>query len=116
MCVRLIVGCRISKGFSCARPPVEILMVEATSNRERIKIVFFMAMLPFNFYMLLSRDVVCSVMLDGCATFAVSTNFWPGSETGALYAADSVGLRGDALFFDGEGSSSEKILLNSRFT
>src|SRR5262250_2599986 len=49
MCLRLIVGCRISKGFSCARPPVEILMAEATSNRERIKIVFFMAMLSFQF-------------------------------------------------------------------
>src|SRR6266511_5966145 len=90
ICVRLIAGWRISKGFSCARPPVEILMVEATSNRERIKIVFFMAMLPFNFYMLLSRDVVCSVMLDVCATFAVSTNCRPGSETGALYAAGNV--------------------------
>src|SRR5262249_47420400 len=105
----------ISKGFSCARPPVEILMVEATSNRERIKIVFFMAMLPFNFYMLLSRDVVCSVMLDGCATFDVPTNCRPESDTGALYAADSVGPRGGALFFDGEGSSSKKILVIRRF-
>src|SRR5215510_5123614 len=110
MCVRLIVGWRISKGFSCARPPVEILIVEATSNRARIKIVFFMAMLPFNFHMLLSRDVVCSVMLDGCATFDMSTNCRPESETGALYAAGNGGPRGDAIFFDGESSASEKML------
>jgi hypothetical protein len=99
--VRLIVGWRISKGFSCANPPIEILMVEAMSNIERIKIVFLMAMLPFQFLNVLSRDVVCSAMLDGCATFAVSINCWPGSETGALYAAGSVGPRGDAIFFDG---------------
>jgi len=62
-----------------------------------------------------SRDVVCSAMLDGCATFAVSTNCWPGSETGALYAAGSVGPRGDAGLFEGKGSSSEKILVIRRF-
>jgi len=66
-----------------------------------------MAMLPFNFYMLLSRDVVCSVMLDGCATFAVSTNCRPESATGALYAAGNAGPRGDAIFFGGESSSME---------
>src|SRR5262245_65690730 len=110
MCVRLIVGCRINKGFSCARPPVEIFMVEATSNRERIKIVFFMAMLPFNFYMLLSSDVVCSVMLDRCATFVVSKNCRPGYETGEMYATGNVGPRGVAIFFDGAGSSSYQMV------
>ena len=110
MCVRLIAGCRINKGFSCARLAVEILMVEAISSRESIKTVFFMAMLRFIFYTLVSRDVVCSVMLDGCAIFAVSTNCWLESATGALYAAGNAGPRGDALFFQGEDSSSEKML------
>src|SRR5262249_52935883 len=110
MCVRLIVGWRISKGFSCARPPVEILIVEVMSSRERIKIVFLMAMLPFNPYTLVSRDVVCSVMLDGCPIFVASTNCWLESATGALYAACNAGPRGDAIFFDGEGSCSEKML------
>src|SRR5215475_15279550 len=110
MCVRLIVGWRISKGFSCARPPVEILILEVMSKRERIKIVFLMAMLPFNPYTLLSRDVVCSVMLEGCPIFVVSTNCRLESATGALYAAGNAGPRGDAIFFDGGGSSSEKII------
>src|SRR5215475_12986717 len=115
MCVRLIVGWRISRGLSCARLAVEILMVEAMSSRERIKTVFFMAMLHFIFYTLFSRDVVCSVMLDSCAIFAVSTNCWPESATGALLAAGKTAPRGDAIFFDCDGSSSEKILVIRRF-
>jgi hypothetical protein len=116
MCVRLIAGWRINKGFSCARLPVEILMIDVMSSRERINIAFLMAMLPFNFYALLSRDVVWSVTLDGCLAAAVSTNCRPESDPGALYADGNVGPRGDAIFFDGEGSSSEKILDVRRFT
>jgi hypothetical protein len=92
MCVRLIAGWRINKGFSCAWLAVELSMVEAISSRDMIKIVFLMAMLPFIFYTLLSRDVVCSVMLDGCAIFPVPTNCWPESANGALYAAGNFGL------------------------
>src|SRR5215475_3531994 len=110
MCVRLIVGWRISRGLSCARLAVEILMVEAMSSRERIKTVFFMAMLHFIFYTLFSRDVVCSVMLDGCPIFVESTSCRPESAPGALCGAGNVGPRVDAFFFEGECSSSEKML------
>jgi len=54
-------------------------------------------------------------MLDGCPIFDVSTNFPPVSATGALYADGNVGLRGDAILFGGEGSSSENIFVNRRF-
>src|SRR5262245_5012169 len=91
-------------------------MVETMSSRERVKTVFFMAMLHFIFYTLFSRDVVCSVMLDSCAIFAVSTNCWPESAPGALLAAGKTAPRGDAIFFDCDGSSSEKILVIRRFT
>src|SRR5262245_20039253 len=110
MCVRLIVGWRISKGFSCAMLVVEILIVEVMSSRERIIIVFLMAMLPFSSYNLLSRDVVCSVTLDGCPIFVVSTNCGTESSTGALCAAGNAGTREDRFPFGGEGSSSEKML------
>src|SRR5262245_46192794 len=110
MCVRLIVGWRISKGFSCAMLVVEILIVEVMSSRERIIIVFLMAMLPFSSYTLLSRDVVCSVTLEGCPIFVVSTNCGTESATGALCAAGNVRRRGDTLFSDNEGSSSENAL------
>src|SRR5262245_30940467 len=115
MLVRLIAGWRISKGFSCAWLAVEILIAEVMSSKDRIKIVFLMAMLPFNSYALLNREVVCSVMLDGCPIFPVSTNCRFEFATGALYAAGNAGPRGDAILFDGEVSSSEKTLVIRRF-
>src|SRR5215813_9668628 len=95
MCVRLIAGWRISKGFSCAMLVVEILIVAVMSSRERSIIVFLMAMLPFNSYTLLSRDVVCSVMPDGVPIFVVSTNCRPEPATGSLCASGDIGTRGD---------------------
>src|SRR5262249_22443265 len=112
MCVRLIAGWRINKGFSCARLAVVILMIEVMSSRERIIIVFLMAMLPFNSQALLSRDVVWSMTLDGCLVVAVSTNCRPESAPSALYADGNVYV----IFFNGGDSSSEKILVNRRFT
>src|SRR5215468_2246560 len=116
MCVRLIVGWRISKGFPCARPPVEILIVDVMSKRERIKIVFLMAMLPFNPYTLLSRDVVCSVTLDGGGAFAVSTNCRPKSATGALCGAGSAGTRASTHSLMGSNPIAEPQALRAIFT